>query len=252
MMLRGLTLWGLAALLSLAIPTAAVFVWDQAWWTLILFVVWTFAVGAILLVMEKRKHQEHCDRLLTHAQLLSIRTLSHHRHDWMNELQILYGYLRLNKHDKAVDVVDRIRVRMDHDSRLSQIGIPELTTFLLSFRTVCDTMRLEVEIQEGLHLDRLPYHADKLSRAVIGLVNIIRYRAVNPMGGENVLKLYMYQSEAGLKLKMTYAGELAAADSVRLELEKCLKDLGQLDTGDEPAEKTQISRTMVVHFPLPA
>ncbi|WP_373228527.1 Spo0B domain-containing protein [Cohnella sp.] len=251
-MLRGLTLWGLAALVSLAIPTMGVFVWHRSWWPLILFVTWTFAVGIALLTMEKRKHREHCDRLVSHAQLSSIRTLSHHRHDWMNELQILYGYLRLHKLDKAVDVVDRIRVRMDHDSKLSQIGIPELTTFLMSFRTVCDTMRLEVEVQDGLQLDRLPYPAEKLSKIVIGLVNIIRYRAANPMGGENVLKLFMHQSDAGLKLTMIYEGELAAADSVRSELEQCVQDLGQLDTGDEQAEKTQNTRTMVVHFPLPA
>lgn len=252
MMLRGLTLWRLAAMVSLAIPTTAVFVWNHSWWPLILFVGWTIGIGAALLVIEKRKHLEHCERLLNHSQLSAIRTLSHHRHDWMNELQILYGYLRLNKLDKAVDVVDRIRVRMEHDSKLSQIGIPELSTFLLSFRSVCDTMRLEVEIQEGLYLDRLPYPAEKLSRAVIGLVNIIRYRAVIPIAGENILRLFMYQSDFEFKLKMTYEGELAAADSIRLELEQCINELGRLDTEDELAEKTQISRTMVVHFPLPA
>lgn len=202
--------------------------------------------------MEKLKHREHCDRLLEHAQLSSIRTLSHHRHDWMNELQILYGYLRLNKLDKAVDVVDRIRVRMDHDSKLSQIGIPELSTFFLSFRTVCDTMRLEVEIQESLHLARMNYPAEELSRTIIGLVNIYRYRAVNSMGGENILRLNFDESDIGLRLKMSYEGELAAADSIRLELEDCLQDVGRLDTEDELAEKTLKSRTMVVHFSLPA
>jgi stage 0 sporulation protein B (sporulation initiation phosphotransferase) len=253
MMLRGLTLWGLAALLSLAIPATIIMVWDRPWWSLVLFVLWAAAVGAILLALERRKHQEHCDRLLNHVQVSAIRTLSHHRHDWMNELQIMYGYLRLNKLDKAVDVVDRIRVRMDEDSKLSQIGIPELATFFLSFRTVCDTMRLEVGIQEGLHLDRLPYPSDKLSRTVIGLVNIIRYRSRNPLNGdENVLKLFLNQSEAGLKLTMAYEGELAAADSVELEMEKCLVGLGRLDTADERAEKVHNERIMVIHFPLPA
>jgi stage 0 sporulation protein B (sporulation initiation phosphotransferase) len=253
MMLRSMSLWGLAVLLSLAVPATAVFIWHRSWWPLILFVLWTVAVGAVFWALEKRKHMEHCDRLLNHAHLSAIHTLSHHRHDWMNELQILYGYLRLNKLDKAVDVVDRIRVRMDHDSKLSQIGITELATFLLSFRTVCDTMRLDVEIQDGLHLNRLPYNAEKLSRAVIGLVNIIRFRSVSPMGSENVLRLSLYQSEdSGLKLEMTYDGELAAADSVKLELEKCLQGVGQLETGDELAEKPHHVRTMVIHFPLPA
>jgi stage 0 sporulation protein B (sporulation initiation phosphotransferase) len=253
MMLKSMTLWGLAALLSLAVPATAVFIWHRSWWPLILFVLWTLAVGAAFWSLERRKHIEHSDHLLNHANLSAIHTLSHHRHDWMNELQILYGYLRLNKIDKAVDVVDRIRVRMDHDSKLSQIGITELATFLLSFRAICDTMKLDVEIQDGLHLNRLPYNAEKLSRAIIGLVNIYRFRSVSPIGGENVMRLSLYRSEdSGLKLEMTYEGELAAADSVKLELEKCLQGLGQLETGDELAEKPHVVRTMVIHFPLPA
>jgi stage 0 sporulation protein B (sporulation initiation phosphotransferase) len=252
MMFRDMTLWGLTALLSLTLPAAAVFVWQGSGWTLILFVAWTFAAGAVLWGQERRKHREHCDRLIAHAQLSAIRTLSHHRHDWMNELQILYGYLRLNKLDKAVDVVDRIRVRMEHDSKLSQIGIPELSTFLLSFRTVCDTMRLEVDIQAGLHLDRLPYEAEELSKAVIGLVNVIRFHAVNSISGENVLKLFFRHGDGGLKIEMAYEGELAAADSVADELQKCLIGIGQLDQGDEPVENSRQTRTMVFHFPLPA
>ncbi|MCD9022703.1 Spo0B domain-containing protein [Cohnella silvisoli] len=252
MMFRKMTLTALAAILSLAIPAVTVFIWHRYWWPLILFVLWTFVVCVIVWGMERRKHREHCDRLLAHAQLSAIRTLSHHRHDWMNELQILYGYLRLNKLDKAVDVVDRIRVRMDHDSKLSQIGIPELASFLLSFRTVCDTMRLDVDMQDGLHLDRLPYEAEKLSRAVIGLVNVFRFRAVSSISGENVLKLKLSCAEGGLKIVMAYEGELAAADSVIVELEKCLEGIGLLDQVDEPAEKTRQARTMVIHFPLPA
>ncbi|WP_181907326.1 Spo0B domain-containing protein [Cohnella lupini] len=252
MMFRKITLWGLAALLSLILPAAAVFIWHRSWLALIVFVIWTFAVGAVLGAIERRKHREHCERLLTHSQLSSIRTLSHHRHDWMNELQILYGYLRLNKLDKAVEVVDRIRTRMDHDSKVSQIGIPELATFLLSFRTVCDTMRLDVDIQDGLHLDRLPYSAEELSRAIIGVVNVIRFRASNPLGGENVLGLSLSEAEGRLTIVLNYEGELVASDSVAADLEKCLEGIGRLDQGDEPAENSRQARKMVIHFPLPA
>ncbi|QMV43818.1 Spo0B domain-containing protein [Cohnella cholangitidis] len=252
MLFRKTTLWGLASLLSLTLPAAAVLIWHPSWWPLIVFVVWTFAVCAVIVALQRVKHREHSDRLLTHAQVSAIRTLSHHRHDWMNELQILYGYLRLNKPDKAVDVVDRIRGRMEQDSKVSQIGIPELATYLLSFRTVCDTMRLDLDIEDGLHLERLPYSAEKLSKTITGLVNVIRFRATSPISGENVLKLVLSQSEGELKIVMAYQGELAAADSVRAELEKCLEGIGKLDQGEEPAEHCEPARTMVIHFPLPA
>ncbi|MFC4306173.1 Spo0B domain-containing protein [Cohnella boryungensis] len=252
MRIRKTTLWGAALAASLALPVAAVWIWHHSWWSLIVFVLWTIALSFAMVAWQRRRHRERCDKLLTHAQIATIRTLSHHRHDWMNELQILYGYLRLNKLDKAVDVVDRIRERMEQESRVSQLGHPELAAYLISFRTVCDTMRLEVEVQEGLYLDKLPLEADRLSRTIIGLVNVIRFRASVPLAGENVLKLALSREDVRLIMVMQYSGELAAAGSITEELEKCLADAGQMAQGIEPAEQSHNERTMVIHFPLSA
>ncbi len=240
------------ALASLCLPVAAVLIWPRSWWALIVFVVWTAAVFAGLAVWQRKAHREHCDKLLAHAQLSTIRTLSHHRHDWMNELQIIYGYLKLNKLDKAVDVVDRIRAKMEQDSRISQLGCPELSSYLLSFRTICDTMRLEVEIEDGLILDKLPLEAEKLSQAMIGAINVIRFRASVTYAGENVLRIELARRDETLEAIMQYSGELAGADSIAEELELCLQGAGQLAQGLEPAENSPQARTMIIHFPLPA
>jgi len=251
-MFRRITLWEWAALLSLALPVAAVWIWNRSWWTLIVFVLWMLAVIVFMSARHRRKYRERCGRISELSHLSTLRTLSHHRHDWMNELQILYGYLRLNKFDKAVDVVDRIRMRMEQDSRTSQLGIPELAVYLLSFRTVCDTMRLETDIQDGLQLDKLPIDATRLCSKIIGLINVFRFRATLPLHGENVLKLRLSHGDGHLKIVMDYDGELAAADSVIEELIQILDGIGHLDRGIEPAEHSQQARTMVIHFPLPA
>lgn len=252
MILRKLTVREIVLILSLAAPVALVCIWQGIGWPVLLLIAWIIGVAAAGWLMERRKHRQQCDLLLKHAQMSAIRTLSHHRHDWMNELQILYGYLRLNKLDKAADVVERIRERMDHDSKLSHIGIPELAVFLLSFRTVCDSMRLDVKVEDGLSLDRPPYNSEQLARAVIGLVNVIRFRAVSNMGQDNVLRLSFYESADGLALDMVYEGELAASESVQSDLEKCVEGLGQIAMQEEPAEKPLTQRTMIVRFPLPA
>jgi stage 0 sporulation protein B (sporulation initiation phosphotransferase) len=251
MILRKLTIWEIVLILSLAIPATIVLLWQQHRWPLLLLIAWIIGLAAIVWAMEKRKHREHCDFLLKHAQMSAIRTLSHHRHDWMNELQILYGYLRLNKLDKAVDVVDRIRERMDHDSKMSQIGTPELAAFLLSFRTVCDTLRLDVKVQDGLSLDRHPYD-DELSRAVIALINVIRFRAVTDLEYDNVLRLTFYESKDGLTLEMSYEGELAGADTVQQDLQQCVEHLGYIAEPEKPAERPHRERTIVIRFPLTA
>lgn len=191
------------------------------------------------------------DRLLNHTHATTIKTLSHHRHDWMNELQVLYGYLRLNKPDKAVDIVDRIRVRMEHDSRLSHIGNPKLSIYFLSFRTICDSMRLEVETVEGLQLGRTPDEADRIARAVIGMINVIRVRAANASGDDKVLTVSLSQSPSGYQVDLKVTGELSAAGSITAELTQCLNGIGQL-AADRSDEDKANGRKMSVHFPLPA
>ncbi|MFD0674350.1 Spo0B domain-containing protein [Cohnella sp. GCM10027633] len=251
MKVRKLTPWEIFAASSLALPIAAIFVWPDPWWPLALFVIWSVALGGILMYAASRRDRERYERLLDHAHASVIQTLSHHRHDWMNELQVLYGYLRLNKPDKAVAIVDRIRARMDHDSRLSHFGIPKLSIYLLSFRTMCDTMRLDVEVQEGLQLDRAPYDTDKLALAIIGMINVIRVRTGAASSYDNVLKLSLSQSESGLQVDLAYTGELAAADSVNADLTQCLDGIGHVALEQLSEEKPQ-ARTLVVRFPLPA
>ncbi|MFC5529271.1 Spo0B domain-containing protein [Cohnella yongneupensis] len=251
MRIRKITPLHIVAASSLAFPIAAVFGWPDAWWPLILFMLWSLALGVALATAGSREDRERIDRLLDHAHGSAIQTLSHHRHDWMNELQVLYGYLRLNKPDKAVDVVDRIRVRMDHDSRLSHIGNPKLSIYLLSFRTICDSLRLDVEVQDGLQFGTTPREADRLAQAVIGMINVIRVRSGNTSAYDSTLKLAIAQSAVGYQVDLTYAGELAAADSVDADLARCLDGVGDL-VNVEPIDETQHARTMSVRFPLHA
>ncbi len=251
--MRGRTIspWEIAAVLSLALPVAGLFVWTGAAWPAAVLAVWVAATSAALWAGASRRRRERYERLLGRAHESVIRTLSHHRHDWMNEMQVLYGYLRLNKPDKAVAVVDRIRTRMEHDSRLSHFGNPKLSVYLLSFRTTCDAMRLDVEVEDGLQLDDGSYDAERLAQAVIGMINAIRVRATSAYGSDNVLKLVFSRSAEGLRIDLVYTGELAAADSVDAELARCLDGIGHLET-EQPADGRTEARKIVARFPLPA
>lgn len=248
---RSITHWAIVAAASLAVPIAAIFAWADAWWPLATFVIWCGAVGGILWYAASRNIRIRYEEMLDHARASVIQTLSHHRHDWMNELQVLYGYLRLNKPDKAVAIVDRIRTRMDHDSRLSHFGNPKLSIYLLSFRTMCNTMRLDVEVQDGLQLDRSTYDPDKLANAIIGMINVFRLRTGASVSGENVLKLSLSQSESDLQIKLVYTGELAAADSVNNDIQTCLNGIGHV-VSEQWIEEMPQARELIVHFPLPA
>lgn len=243
----------MAAWISLAIPIAALWIWRSFWWPLALFVVWTLGAATFSVVMSGRKWKERSTRMLDHAQLTAIRMLSHHRHDWMNELQIMYGYLRLNKPDRAAEIVERIRGRMDNDSRISGLGHAELSMFLLSFRTTCDQMRLEVQVQEGLSLDRLPIDVDKLAGSLIGLIRLFQFRAVpSSRGAENVLRLTVSQSDDALRVELEYEGEWAASQLLAQEAEELLAGLGQLTEEQNTAAGPGEAGRLYITYPLAA
>jgi stage 0 sporulation protein B (sporulation initiation phosphotransferase) len=209
------------------------------------------ARGMVALAVVRGLDRRH-SRMLEHARQSAIHTLSHHRHDWMNDLQILYGYLRLKKPDKAVEIVDRIRERMENDSRISQLGSAELSTFLLSFRTMCDNMRLEFKVTDGLHLDRLPVDMDKLTGVLIAIINAVRYRAVTPVTGENLLRLTLFRTNEALSLELVFEGELAAGGSLAVELENLLGGWGQLTEDASEGLSQGPYRKVLVTFPMTA
>ena len=96
---------------SVALPAAAAWIWREAWWPHLIFLVWTAAAAALWIAADRRERETGHERMMRTLQWTAIRTLNHHRHDWMNDLQVLYGYIRMNKPDKSVECVENIRDR---------------------------------------------------------------------------------------------------------------------------------------------
>ncbi|AIQ14073.1 Spo0B domain-containing protein [Paenibacillus durus] len=164
------------SVLSIAFPLGAACVWPTLW-TCLLLGLWA-AAAALFSVLAVRRHYERelrkQERIL---QQTAIRTLNHHRHDWMNDLQVLYGYIQLGKPDKSVQCVERIKGRIELDSRISKLGIPSLVFYLQSFRTVGGSLQLDIEVEEGLHLgDRLtPEAGDELTSVIMQTVRACQF-----------------------------------------------------------------------------
>jgi len=242
--------WAAVLAASLALPGAAVFVWRDAWWPLVVFVLWNALAAALFIAFDRRHMQRRHERLVDHAQRAAVDMLSHHRHDWMNEVQILYGYLKLKKYEKAMDVVDRIRNRMERDSRISRIGIPSLAVYLLSFRAAGHAIHLEAEIEDSWNPDLIGPHQDNLTGAVAALVNVIRVHAAAAPEEPYVLRLRFGAEGRRVRLGMVYEGELIARDSIAKELEQALKGFGNLTEEWDGGKGAEGRLRWTIAFPL--
>ncbi len=51
----------------------------------------------------------------------SIKLLRNYRHIYMNDLQVILGYIQLEKQDKAAEYIKRVSLMMDKESKVYQL-----------------------------------------------------------------------------------------------------------------------------------
>ncbi|HWO55767.1 Spo0B domain-containing protein [Paenibacillus sp. FSL M7-1455] len=174
-------------------------------WSIVLML-WVAAALAGGFVIMSRRQEEERQTLLRGFEESAIRTLNHHRHDWMNDLQILYGYIRLGKIDKAVECVERIKVRMNRESKISKLGIPSLVFFLQSFRTANSDLELEVDVDQDIQLDKLSPR-DGADLAAVIMETVRAYQAGGKASWADTRKLYLSLRQNGPEIVVGFEGE---------------------------------------------
>ena len=60
----------------------------------------------------------------------AIKLIQRLRHDWMNELQLILGYIQLGKQDKAEEKIHEIIEKAGQNRALDRLLIPKTTIFL--------------------------------------------------------------------------------------------------------------------------
>ncbi|MEK4060306.1 MULTISPECIES: Spo0B domain-containing protein [unclassified Paenibacillus] len=195
-----------AVMLSVVLPLGLVY-WRTSLFTCLLLGIWVAGVLAFSFIYNRRHFEEELRIQEKTLQQAANRTLNHHRHDWMNDLQVLYGYIQLGKPDKSVQCVERIKERIALDSRIAKLGIPSLVFYLQSFRTFRSNLELEVQVEEGLQLeDKLSQEkGDELTSVIMQTVRAYQYSGLVPQGDTQRLRLSFIQD--GGDILISFEGE---------------------------------------------
>lgn len=208
---------------SVLLPAAAVFIWQDKLWVHGVFVVWTIFAAAVWLVLERKEQTHRAERTQQAQQNSAIRMLNHHRHDWMNELQVLYGYVRMNKPDKIAACVEKIRERMTAESRVSKLGDAALILFIHAFRTVTNTMQLHVEAADDVDLTELPLDGRNAADSLMDMVNMYRFGVKPSMGEAAKLTLTLSRDESALHVEFSFEGDLLEPPQLAAKCKQLLK-----------------------------
>lgn len=170
-------------------------------------------VGIFFSITKERKQREAVNQ----RQIIEL--ISHYRHDWLNDLQLLFGYISLKKYDNLEGCMDKIRTKALQESSLAKLGIPSLVAFFISFRLYYNALALELEMEEDINLASLPLDQEKVSRLVQMTVKLIHAHAVPSLEEPNILSVQFDLESDALLFDLIYQGgydEMALQEGVKL------------------------------------
>jgi stage 0 sporulation protein B (sporulation initiation phosphotransferase) len=172
--------------------------------------------GIFFSLKEERK------QIKAENQRQMIDLISHYRHDWMNDIQLLFGYVTLKKYDKLNDCMDKIREKALQESGIAKLGIPSLVAFFVSFRLYYNALALELEMEEEINLASLPLDKDKVSHLVQMTVKLFHSLAIPSNDEPNVLSVQFDLESEALMFDLIYQGgydEVALRHEIKSILE---------------------------------
>jgi len=83
----------------------------------------------------------------------TIELLRHSRHDWLNKIQLISGYISLGKTEKVKEIISDIIYSTQMESKLSNLGLPHFATYLLTYNWKTKPFIMKYEIIGNGKLD---------------------------------------------------------------------------------------------------
>ncbi|CEH28254.1 Spo0B domain-containing protein [Aneurinibacillus migulanus] len=147
-----------------------------------------------------------------------IEVMNHQRHDWLNHIQVLLGYLKLEKYEMCEEYIRKITADANRDTLVSRLEYPPLVAYLLSFNALHNNVRIEVEIPAPFSLLTLE-EGPRIGDFILSVVKLYQQHALYNNGESNTLLLTLHCEDGALRVVADFAGELDAEKST-LALDK--------------------------------
>ncbi|GIQ70164.1 hypothetical protein XYCOK13_29880 [Xylanibacillus composti] len=135
-----------------------------------------------------------------------VQAVSMRRHDYMNDIQLLMGYLQLKKYDKLKDFVEILKDRATQESHMFRWGIPDLIIHMYTLGALSRKLQLTVESDEDVQLHKLPLDSGYVASRIMGLTDMFEQIAVEGHAS-NQLTVAVYVENAELFAVYEYEGE---------------------------------------------
>ncbi|HZG73715.1 MAG TPA: Spo0B C-terminal domain-containing protein [Chondromyces sp.] len=145
-----------------------------------------------------------------------VEALRFARHDWMNQIQLIKGFLALGKVERAEQFIEEIILQARQDSHLTNLELTELAELFLTFNWENHSFRLEYEIMQ----ERLSVHAkgDWLTDWFKCLFTTLN-DCVKPFA-DNLLYVSLEETAEGLRFFFDFSGIITKTEAITQWIEK--------------------------------
>lgn len=75
-----------------------------------------------------------------------VNVLQHYRHDLMNNLQVVHGYLSMGKIDKVESKVNECIAFFNEERKLMGLNMHKFTLWIIEFNNIYDNLRLTYQV----------------------------------------------------------------------------------------------------------
>jgi stage 0 sporulation protein B (sporulation initiation phosphotransferase) len=161
--------------------------------------------------MKRVEEELWTDRRMDEERQLWIDTLSHARHDWLNDLQLIIGYVQLRKYDKLAGCVEMLKRRLTEEGRVSKLGALGLVELFLTYRTRPRPFRFELRVGDVVDLRNAADSPDDLETVIRCVLDgFERAAAQGVRGADNSLCCSFDTDKDDVTVQFTYEGAYAA------------------------------------------
>lgn len=151
-----------------------------------------------------------------------VTVLQHYRHDLMNELQVVQGYLTMGKADKVKTKMNELFASFNEERKLMSLNIPKFTLWVIRFNSIYKNFRLTYEIHteyksfqhvDRTLLERCKQILEEIKNDPFQLVDV--HLCIQEQGTNMMIKIYIngnVDKMMDVKTKLDFNMELIETD----------------------------------------
>lgn len=147
-----------------------------------------------------------------------VEVLRQSRHDWLNKLQLIKGYMALGNREKVEEVINEIIQEAEQETKLSNLPMSKFVSMILTYNWEGHPLHLHYEVKGKHNWFLNGFDDTEVSRWFDELLNVMNEQVL--LDEENDLFIKVDLEEDVPRFFVEFYGILANTEAVEMFLHK--------------------------------